>query len=329
MLLRMASGPEILPCIVCRTEGCQRELGSHIARYDCPRCGSFVLTGSAEAVLPDELAKVPLRRSLMSHTIRRMQRPGDRPHKINSNELATFWSERLPTPQQQADNLIRWLGDNQETPYSSLTTPLTVLAATVGMALDKAGDTQGWRWLGTELQSQEFFREKPSSGGKVSLLLTMKGWERYEELKKTHTESRKAFMAMKFRDEVLHRVVEDCFKPAVARAGFELRLLSDEQPAGLIDNQLRAAILSARFLIADLTYGNQGAYWEAGFAEGLNLPVIYTCEDTHWKEYKTHFDTNHMKTIIWDASDLERAGKELTATIRATLRAEAKQTDDT
>jgi hypothetical protein len=35
-----------------------------------------------------------------------------------------------------------------------------------------------------------------------------------------------------------------------------------------------------------------------------------------------------MKTIIWNAADLDEAGSELTATIRATLRAEAKQTDD-
>src|SRR5262249_29642177 len=99
----------------------------------------------------------------------------------------------------------------------------------------------------------------------------------------------------------------------------------DEQPAGIIDNQLRAAILSARFLVADLTHGSYGAYWEAGFAEGLGLPVIYTCEASHWKSAGTHFDTNHLVTIIWNESELELAGRRLTATIRATLRSEAKQ----
>jgi hypothetical protein len=55
--------------------------------------------------------------------------------------------------------------------------------------------------------------------------------------------------------------------------------------------------------------------------------VIYSCEAERWKASKTHFDTNHLVTIIWDASDLDKAGKLLTATIRATLRAEAKQSD--
>jgi len=35
-----------------------------------------------------------------------------------------------------------------------------------------------------------------------------------------------------------------------------LRLSTDEQPAGLIDDPLRAAMLSARFLIADLSHGS-------------------------------------------------------------------------
>jgi hypothetical protein len=73
----------------------------------------------------------------------------------------------------------------------------------------------------------------------------------------------------------------------VRRAGFELKKLTDDQPAGLIDDQIRASILSGRFVIADLSHGSHGAYWEAGLAEGLNLPVIYTCEKTAWEERKS------------------------------------------
>ena len=134
-------------------------------------------------------------------------------------------------------------------------------------------------------------------------------------------------MAMKFGDQQLDQILETCFKPAVRRAGFELKKLTDDQPAGLIDDQIRASILSGRFVIADLSHGSHGAYWEAGFAEGLNLPVIYTCEKTAWEERKTHFDTNHMLTIIWDEAKPNETGAALTAKIRATLRADARQQD--
>jgi hypothetical protein len=134
-------------------------------------------------------------------------------------------------------------------------------------------------------------------------------------------------MAMKFNQPDLDDAVK-CFRLAVERTGFKLRVLTDGQPAGLIDDQLRAAILAARFVIADLTHGSHGAYWEAGFGEGLGLPVIYTCEKTAWQEQGTHFDTNHLNTIIWDPQDLKNAEDRLVATIRATFRADAKQTDE-
>ena len=66
--------------------------------------------------------------------------------------------------------------------------------------------------------------------------------------------------------------------PAVASAGFDLVRLDEDPQAGSIDERLRVEIRKSRFLVADLTHGNPGAYWEAGFAEGLGKPVIYTCE---------------------------------------------------
>lgn len=317
-------------CIVCNTPNAKQQQGAgDFTRWDCGRCGSFALSGSAERDLETELARVPLRRSLMSHAIRRMQRDNDSHLRvIRSEELPSFWrEERLPSPQRQADNLILWIGDHQTTALETVSGTTSQIAATIGLAITPDGDSRAVGWLNDQLAEMRLY-DFGDRGSQLSLRLTMVGWAKYEELKKTAVQSRTAFMAMKFGDELLDRVVAECFRPAVARAGFQLRLLTDEQPAGLIDDQLRAAILSARFLIADLSHGNPGAYWEAGFAEGLGLPVIYTCEAAKWEESKTHFDTNHLVTIVWRGNDLETATRQLTATIRATFRAEAKQADD-
>jgi hypothetical protein len=65
----------------------------------------------------------------------------------------------------------------------------------------------------------------------------------------------------------------------------------------------------------------------------LALPKVSICRSSipakkiAWDERKTHFDTNHMLTIIWDAAKPKETGDALTATIRATLRAEARQQD--
>lgn len=77
-----------------------------------------------------------------------------------------------------------------------------------------------------------------------------------------------------------------------------------------------------------MTHENAGAYWEAGFAEGLGKPVIYTCEKTKFENNKTHFDTNHHTTVLWDMNDMKKTAQDLKNTIRATLPDEAKLTDD-
>jgi hypothetical protein len=321
-----------MTCIVCQSEDAKRLPGTTggFAGFECRRCGLFSLTGSAEAELPEKLNELPLRRSLMSHTLRRMQRPDNRlPKGIDSYNLPTFWrNEKLPTPQQQADNLILWIGDNQKTVFSVASIERPAIAAWIGLPISQPDDSTGWVWLHSELEGQQLYEASIRGGRSLDLRLKMKGWERYQDLKKTQNESRTAFMAMKFNQPDLDSVVENCFRPAVKRTGFVLRVLTDQQPAGSIDDQLRAAILASRFVIADLTHGSPGAYWEAGFGEGLGLPVIYTCKEAAWEQQGTHFDTNHLTTIIWDPDNLKKAEDGLTATIRATLRAEAKQTDD-
>jgi hypothetical protein len=217
---------------------------------------------------------------------------------------------------------------HQPTPFDFVEIPRAELAANIALPITGHGDAGGFSWLNAQLEPKMLYELPPRPNNMLALKLTLNGWELYESLKKTNVESRSAFMALKFGQADLTRVVDECFRPAVARTGFELRLLTDKQPAGLIDDQMRAAILASRFVISDLTHGSPGAYWEAGYGEGLGLPVIYTCEKSAWERQHTHFDTNHLKTIIWDSLDLKQAETDLTATIRATLRADAKQTDD-
>jgi len=133
-------------------------------------------------------------------------------------------------------------------------------------------------------------------------------------------------MAMAFGDSELTMVLNNCFRKAVSETGFELRVLNDHehQRAGLIDDRLRTELKGARFLVVDLTLENGGAYWEAGYGEGLGKPVIYTCKKSVFEERRksgggTHFDTNHHLHILWDVSDLGSVIAELKACIRATI----------
>src|SRR5580700_1436470 len=211
-------------CIVCNTPNAGRQQGDGLfARFSCPRCGLFALNQFAEIALEGLFADGPLRRSLMSHTLRRMQSPRSGIlHIITPDDLPNYWREgRLPTPLEQADNLILWIGDNQPTSSTWTDIGAPALAATVGFAVSNDGNDSGaWGWLHSQLESKELYRLHPTPpAGGVRIMLQFAGWEKYETLRKQRIESRTAFMALKFNQAALERVVQECVRPAVARTG--------------------------------------------------------------------------------------------------------------
>jgi nucleoside 2-deoxyribosyltransferase len=197
----------------------------------------------------------------------------------------------------------------------------------VFQAIMGAKSIEGTRFIIDHLVEGGYLLAEMYSGGLSFLGLSMKGWEYYDQLNRGAIVSRKAFMAMQYGDQELDAVFENYFKPAVKATGFDLVRLDEKPQAGLIDDRLRVEIRTSRFLIADLTHENRGAYWEAGFAEGLGKPVIYTCEKSKFGNQKTHFDTNHHETVVWEKEKLDEAAEKLKVTIRATLPDEAVMTD--
>ena len=150
--------------------------------------------------------------------------------------------------------------------------------------------------------------------------LTLNGWERYEREKRGEFEGNYGFIAMKFDDPELDPFVEDVVKPAVKEGtGYDLVDMRDVARAGVIDNIMRVQIRDAAFVIADLTHDNYGAYWEAGYAEGLGKPVVYICEKAKFDKEEPHFDTNHCTTVLWSKDDPEEFKQKLIATLRRSL----------
>lgn len=316
------------PCPICQSTQCKPSHGGVLNSIinHCPRCGCFSLIGTAASSLPSYLQKGSINRSVLSHHIRKRQYPDETPVQVFEEDLTPYvGDQRLPNPQEQVNNLVLWVGDHQSDPVTYASETIQALAAFIGVKLrGKGTDEPAFSWLWKHIEDEGLLESGGVKEHRLSLRLTMRGWSRYEQLRRVVTDSHIAFMAMQFGDADLSRVLETCFKPAAADAGFTLRALNEGQAAGLIDNQIRAAIRTAGFVVADLTHDNNGAYFEAGFAEGLGLPVIYTCEEGKFQKKKTHFDTNHMVTIPWNLKKLDEAQRKLTATIRATLPGNAK-----
>jgi hypothetical protein len=301
------------PCPVCDTALTgQHNYGERIY-FECPRCGLFGLTRSAESTLPGLLTDAR-RKATLSYAIRRTAPQGPETNLFDSavcKRLVETGS--LPTPQEQAENFIRWLGANLPGPGETVVVDFADHGAILG-----AQSRPGFFFVLDGLIRSGLLQGQHYLGGKSDVTLTFAGWERFEQLRRGTPTGRKAFMAMQYRDPLLDRLVNEHFRVAVDETGFVLRRLDDDAPAGLIDDRLRVEIQSSRFLIVDLTHKNAGAYWEAGYAEGLGKPVIYTCEESKFGE-ASHFDTNHHLHVLWNEGDISTAMKQLKATIRATI----------
>ena len=319
------------PCAICNSEVNREHEDVHLHAFDCPRCGRWQTPLHPEQVsakLGDwQLQSVGLR-SELSHTIRRQQRDrGWVELPISLRGDLPFTGEPR-SPRAQLDDLVLLTGAHQPRPGDYAPFDGRFVGAWIGSAISQWTFEESLVWLLGQINAQVLF-EIRIEDPKIHLKLTFAGWERYSSLQHARVESRVVLMAMQFGELELTNAFNSFFKPAVRRTGFELKTINENQPAGLIDDQLRVALRTSRFIIADLTHKNNGAYWEAGFAEGLGRPVIYTCRHDEWQKRTSHFDTNHLVTVIWKPDDLVDAANRLTATIRATLPSEAIMTDPT
>ncbi len=283
--------------------------------FDCAICGKFQISGTADQIFQTKIRNVsPRTRAAISHYIR--VRAGQNPPVTITTEIGDrlISDPYLPNVFEQSENLLRYIARETEDPGLSCVIEHNQVWSLVGAQSD-----DGVAYLIEELSKQGFVRLELKTYSSTQLFLTFDGWRRCDQLKRGATTGNRAFMAMKFGDAVLDMMFTNHFREAVSQTGFALRRLDDEPKHGLIDDRLRVEIKSSRFLIADLTHDNNGAYWEAGYAEGLGKPVIYTCSKERFGKGGTHFDTNHHLTVIWDQENPAAACDLLKATIRNSL----------
>ena len=235
---------------------------------------------------------------------------------------------RLPSQAAQASNLIARIGDCETQEGKGLFVNAKTEAPLVG-----AFDEVMLRSLLSELTQRGLVKpleqtEDPLPKGKTRIRvhrvhrvgLTLDGWERYESEKRGRFAGDYGFIAMKFGEPALEKLVSEIVKPAVRKqVGYELVDMRNVSEAGIIDNILRTQIRDAAFVLVDLTHDNPGAYWEGGYAEGLGKPVIYLCERKKFDTDKPHFDTNHCTTEMWSSDDPKSFVDSLVATLRRSL----------
>lgn len=147
--------------------------------------------------------------------------------------------------------------------------------------------------------------------------------------------STQCFVAMWFDDftDVLYRKIEKAVTgdPDLEKddenygANFNVMKIDDKHHTNYIPAEIISEIKRSRFMIADLTGYRGGVYYEAGFAEGLGIPVILTCHKAWLDEQKdsegntihngVHFDLKQKSILFWTEETMSKFQRDLVARI--------------
>jgi len=134
----------------------------------------------------------------------------------------------------------------------------------------------------------------------VELVLTPAGWDRLDG----YTDGRdsdQCFTAMWF-DPNLNVAYTDGIKKLESLTGYRMLRIDGVQFNDKICDRILAEIRKSRFMIADVTGHRHAVYFEAGFAMGLGIPVIWTCARSDLEKCP-NFDTRQYNHIVWDTAD--------------------------
>lgn len=141
------------------------------------------------------------------------------------------------------------------------------------------------------------------------------GLKRIDELqKKQEKDSKTVFVAMSFAAAM--KDIREAIKDAITASGYIPRIMDEVEHNHQIVPEMLYEIKMARFVVAELTGHNNGAYFEAGYALGMGKEVIQLCCGDKFGT-DGHFDVKQINTILWNTTDELR--ERLIQRIKATI----------
>lgn len=276
--------PNTSTCPVCTNQAEFRPETPDQHRWQCPRCGDYSLTGTAESIVRDQ----PLaNRGAVSGWIRRQNSRGVTP-RINNEAVDRLRALTQPPFRERVEQYL--LAAAAKSPR--LDQPFNPVAADL-VGSSYSADPNELAVILEYLQEQGFMTELIAN---QTRRLTPRGYIAADDLRSRRAKSTQAFVAMWLTDE-MKPVYDKGIDPGIRLAGFTPMLIPKKEHTNKIDDEIIAEIRRSAFVVADFTGHRQNVYFETGFAIGLGLQVIWTCRKDHIEDL--HFDIRQYNSIDW------------------------------
>lgn len=277
----------------------------------CPRCGRYFISRSA--ILTLKKSK-PSERQVANLSGWLRENPDI---TIHSQNLDTLLALKTPTVSERAEKLMvaieqnsKFIGDAVEISYGN--------GANSWLSISWSENRDELTYLIEKylIQEQSWVRDEKVFGSDITVQLTPSGYAYLDQLRQGQGEGVQGFCAMWF-NKTITPVWTEAIEPAIADAGYRPIRIDEVNHNNRIDDEILAQIRRSRFVVADFTGDRGGVYFEAGFALGLGIQVIWTVRDEDLKG--VHFDNRQYNFLQWSPSDLPSFKKALQSRIEATL----------
>jgi nucleoside 2-deoxyribosyltransferase/DNA-directed RNA polymerase subunit RPC12/RpoP len=295
-------------CSICKNKVINRGLNkTYNSDYiDCNYCGKYYRFYGFEIDL--ELWTDKSKFYKVSSWIREQNDEFNNTPKINKEKFEQILNIREKTIQEKFDLMMLYLPRNK--------------------GLDKWNENFHLKcWIKDEREFGKLYQKsidmnftsgniKYALKGTPSIILgdvTFDGLQYIESLEQPNKSSKNIFVAFNF-EEGLSEIFNTHVKEAIEALGFNYTIVTQDTTTHdqAISDEIIAKLKSSRIVIADFTNHRNSVYFEAGFAMGMKIPIIWTCQEGH--ENDLSFDTRQYPHLVWrDGEDL---GKQISDRIQ-------------
>lgn len=153
-----------------------------------------------------------------------------------------------------------------------------------------ASDRAEFLFIISAAKEKKYFSEAEFSktNDKYSLVLSLKAWDRIEETKKINQKSKQGFIACWFTDPPNPN--NQAIIEGIKIADYEPMILQGRHFPETVISKALGEIKKSRFVIVDLTGERKSVFFEAGYALGIGLDVIFVVEKEYWDTNKTSLE---------------------------------------
>lgn len=295
------------PCPICNLDNQVVEdisIYEEKFRVDCKRCGKFKIPPFPIEGIIEYIKRQQLGHKL-SAWIRERNEQG-----IDVPEIKKSWIkdiEQILPDYSPADKhliLLRNIGRKSSYPGKMVT-----IDPLLDYPLAWASNQTELVFYLLSLVDRKLLDNKGAAGGRAKeiranrdcdVVITAAGWDYLDKHAVHTTTSIQAFVAMSF-SEKMRPVWKNAIKPAIKKSGYNPYKVDVDPHIERIDAKIIAEIKNSRFLVADVTEQKHGVYFEAGYALGLNMPVIWCVQKADLDN--VHFDTRQYNHIVWESEE--------------------------